>query len=548
MRINIALAALSWACCIATSHAQVGVGTTTPQAAFDVTSTTQGMLIPRVALTSRTVQAPVVNPQGGNVVTSTLIYNTATAGTAPNNVIPGFYYWNGTQWIAIAGSATPPASDAWLVTGNAGTSAATHFVGTTDDVDLVFRTNGNKKFTMASGTNQILAGASGAVSSPTYSWEASPNYGMYMASGTNIRVATAGVARFQFPNANQVHAMADGSGALPFYSWTNATGTGMFKTGNTTAAQLGFATNALERLRITQAGNVGVGTTTPATILEVAGALSLEEGTALALVNGVNNNVALGTTPYSLYRITGPTAQFSLTGIVPATAANGQLVTLENTTAHNMILVHQSGGSTAGNQFLIPGAENLTLKGQYATVTLQYNATQQKWIVKSYAGAAQQATPQTIYAVRGTTDITKNSVTHPNPRVYTDMEDMTLTFTPKGSVVYVNFSAAGDLNTNVMPISNNILFQLVNTSAPTTPLAGMISVTSDFAEYNYGYQTAVASGWNVGLNMYPLPVTPGVPITLKIQWAAQGIVAGAANNLCATGAHFSHRSFTIIDP
>jgi hypothetical protein len=544
MRINIALAALSWACCIATSHAQVGVGTTTPQAAFDVTSTTQGMLIPRVALTSRTVQAPVVNPQGGNVVTSTLIYNTATAGTAPNNVIPGFYYWNGTQWIAIAGSATPPASDAWLVTGNAGTSAATHFVGTTDDVDLVFRTNGNKKFTMASGTNQILAGASGAVSSPTYSWEASPNYGMYMASGTNIRVATAGVARFQFPNANQVHAMADGSGALPFYSWTNATGTGMFKTGNTTAAQLGFATNALERLRITQAGNVGVGTTTPATILEVAGALSLEEGTALALVNGVNNNVALGTTPYSLYRITGPTAQFSLTGIVPATAANGQLVTLENTTAHNMILVHQSGGSTAGNQFLIPGAENLTLKGQYATVTLQYNATQQKWIVKSYAGAAQQVNSREIYSVKGTT----NASQYPT-NTFIDFPEMTLTFTPKNSVVYVSFGASGDVEgstvTNVSA-GHNVGVRIVNVTAGDRIEGGTISLSTDYAWYDYTHY--IATGWNIGMNMFPVTVTPGIPNTIKLQWRSNSTGSNHRTfNDVSTVPSFHHRNLTIMD-
>lgn len=548
MRTSMTLLALLGVGIMGVLQAQVGVGTTTPQAAFDVTSTTQGMLIPRVALTSRLVQAPVTNPQGGNVVTSTLVYNTATAGTAPNNVAPGFYYWSGTQWVAIAGSSAPPASDAWLVTGNTGTDPTTHFVGTTDDKDLVFRTNGNKKFTMASATNQILSAGSGAVSSPAYSWEASPTYGIYMASGTNIRIATAGTNRLQFPNAAQIHAMADGKADLPFYSWVNAPTTGMFKTGNFALAQLGLATNGVERLRITQDGNVGVGMTTPATKLEVAGALSLEEGAAITLANGINNNISLGAVPHSLYRITGPTAQFSITGIVPAASANGQLVTLENTTNRDMILVHQSGGSLAANQFLIPGADNLVLKGQYATVTLQYNATQQKWIVKSYAGAAQQATPQTIYSVRGTTDITKNSVTHPSPRVYTDMDDMTLTFTPKGSVVYINFSAAGDLNTDVMPISNNILFQLVNASAPTTALAGMISVTSDYAEYNSGWNSAVASGWNVAMNMYPLPVTPGVPITLKIQWAAQGIVAGTANNLCATGAHFSHRSFTIIDP
>ena len=41
---------------------QVGIGTTSPNAQLDITSTTQGLLIPRVDLTSLTVQAPVTNP------------------------------------------------------------------------------------------------------------------------------------------------------------------------------------------------------------------------------------------------------------------------------------------------------------------------------------------------------------------------------------------------------------------------------------------------------------------------------------------------------
>ena len=78
-----------------TANGQVGIGTTLPQAALDITSTTNGVLVPRVALTSKTVAAPVVNPQTGVIPDGTLIWNTATVGTSPNfSLIPGFYYWN----------------------------------------------------------------------------------------------------------------------------------------------------------------------------------------------------------------------------------------------------------------------------------------------------------------------------------------------------------------------------------------------------------------------------------------------------------------------
>lgn len=57
-------------------------------AMMDVASANTGMLIPRVALTALNAASPVASPAN-----SLLVYNTATAGTFPNNVLPGYYYW-----------------------------------------------------------------------------------------------------------------------------------------------------------------------------------------------------------------------------------------------------------------------------------------------------------------------------------------------------------------------------------------------------------------------------------------------------------------------
>ena len=118
-------------------NAQVGIATANPQAALDITSSTNGFLIPRVALTSRNVAAPVVNPQGGAIANSTLVYNTATAGISPNNVTPGFYYWE-TATLSWKSFLATPTND-WALTGNTGTNPSTNFIGTLDDRDLVFR-------------------------------------------------------------------------------------------------------------------------------------------------------------------------------------------------------------------------------------------------------------------------------------------------------------------------------------------------------------------------------------------------------------------------
>jgi hypothetical protein len=81
--------------------AQVGINTTgappDASAGLDVSFTNKGFLPPRVALTAINSAAPVTAPAVG-----LLVYNTAVAGTSPNNVAPGYYSWNGTKWFPVA--------------------------------------------------------------------------------------------------------------------------------------------------------------------------------------------------------------------------------------------------------------------------------------------------------------------------------------------------------------------------------------------------------------------------------------------------------------
>ncbi len=83
-------------------EAGVNTGTLSPGVIFQVNSTDGGFLMPRVELTARNVLAPIV----GTPVTGLTVYNTATSGTSPNNVIPGMYYWNTVQsrWFPVDSS------------------------------------------------------------------------------------------------------------------------------------------------------------------------------------------------------------------------------------------------------------------------------------------------------------------------------------------------------------------------------------------------------------------------------------------------------------
>jgi hypothetical protein len=103
-----------------------------PSAMFDVQSGDKGLLIPRVALTGTSDVATIPAP-----ATSLLIYNTNTSG----NVTPGFYYWSGSSWkrLAIGGVQV----DGWNLTGNSGTNPDFNCIGTNDNQPLRFRVDGH---------------------------------------------------------------------------------------------------------------------------------------------------------------------------------------------------------------------------------------------------------------------------------------------------------------------------------------------------------------------------------------------------------------------
>ena len=88
-------------CISMTTFGQVGINSdgTPPDgsAMLDVKSPVKGFLPPRVALTALNIADPLVSPAAG-----LFVYNTATAGVSPNNVIPGNYYWSGARWMPVS--------------------------------------------------------------------------------------------------------------------------------------------------------------------------------------------------------------------------------------------------------------------------------------------------------------------------------------------------------------------------------------------------------------------------------------------------------------
>lgn len=90
---------LLWLFVFAPLFSQVGIGTTNPDpnAILEVSSSSKGLLLPRVALVATDDPAPLADNVEGMAV-----YNTASSGSGSNLVTPGFYVNDGNRWIRLA--------------------------------------------------------------------------------------------------------------------------------------------------------------------------------------------------------------------------------------------------------------------------------------------------------------------------------------------------------------------------------------------------------------------------------------------------------------
>jgi hypothetical protein len=96
-KIYLILLTAFFACTKVTAQ-NIGIGTDMPDssALLEIKSQSKGLLPPRVMLLATNNPSPIKKPAQG-----LLVYNLVSAGSSPTNVHPGYYYWDGNQWVSL---------------------------------------------------------------------------------------------------------------------------------------------------------------------------------------------------------------------------------------------------------------------------------------------------------------------------------------------------------------------------------------------------------------------------------------------------------------
>ena len=242
-------------------NAQVGIGTVTPSGTLDITSTNDGLLIPRIALSATNV-ATVLTP-----TVSELVYNTFTSALGPNQVAPGYYYWNGTLWVPFSTGNL----SGWSLTGNTGTSPVTNFIGTIDAVDLVTKTNNAERMRITAAGNVGLG-----ITNPT------GRLHLYEPTGTTLS-STAGTLVLEHGNVGGQSSIlfpsAINKGSDYGYIKYSDDGSGNGSTTENSLLEIGVQNDVpgstfQDDIALMSSGNLGIGTTAPVAKLDIAAAVT----------------------------------------------------------------------------------------------------------------------------------------------------------------------------------------------------------------------------------------------------------------------------------
>lgn len=122
---------------------KVGINTENPNATLDVvgvstnTQSLDGIIAPRA--TGEQLRAKTYTGNQTGALVYVTVADPSPAGQTIDVTASGYYYFDGNKWVRVVNPGSSPVD--WHVDGNNGTVAGKNFVGTRDDVALMFKVN-----------------------------------------------------------------------------------------------------------------------------------------------------------------------------------------------------------------------------------------------------------------------------------------------------------------------------------------------------------------------------------------------------------------------
>ncbi len=253
-------------------------------------------------------------------------------------------YTGATGAIGITGSTGADLGTHWSLTGNAVTTPGSHFIGTSDNLDFVFKTNGIERM-------RVMAGGSFGIGT------ASPVNRLDIVGG-DISVNGAnggfGIKFFDKNDGNHRIYYSGVTNSLHFDSYAQM----YFNQGFYTPGKVG----------------IGVGTTIPNTLADIAGDLAVRESNITLAGNA--DNVAIGN--YTFIRITGPPANYEITGF--AGGADGKILIIVNNTDYTLKFKNSNSSSSAANQLYLYNDGDISVQKNGGIIFI-YSAAIGKWFM-----------------------------------------------------------------------------------------------------------------------------------------------------------------------